>query len=102
MSSLGVAIILERVVEGLDLLGEADALLFAQQLRVARDDAQVTRLRHQHALQDVGVLGRYQTVDVSVVPTFLQQGQSRIRTRQKEPDPDSGRRPEALYNQVAP
>ena len=43
----------------LDLLAEADAagsLLAQEQLLMPGHDAQVARLGHQHALQDVGIL----------------------------------------------
>ncbi len=56
MSSLGIPVVLQRVVERLDLLLEADALLLAQELGVPRNDAQVTGLPHQHSLQDIRIL----------------------------------------------
>ncbi len=56
MSSLGIAVVLQRIIERLDLLLEADALLLAQELGVPRDNAQVPGLRHQHSLQDIRIL----------------------------------------------
>jgi hypothetical protein len=62
VSSLGIAVVLQRVVERLDLLLEADALLLAEELGVPRDDAQVTGLPHQHSLQDIRILIKGGTV----------------------------------------
>ncbi len=56
MSSLGIAVVLQGVVERLDLLLEADALLLAEELGVPRDNAQVPGLPHQHSLQDISIL----------------------------------------------
>ncbi len=56
MSSLGIAVVLQGVVEGLDLLLEADALLLAEELGMARDNAQIPGLPHQHSLQDIRIL----------------------------------------------
>ncbi len=56
VSSLGIAVVLQGVVEGLDLLLKADALLLAEELGVPRDEAQVPGLPHQHSLQDIRIL----------------------------------------------
>ncbi len=56
MSSLGIAVVLQGVVERLDLLLEADALLLAEELGVPRNYAQIAGLPHQHSLQDIRIL----------------------------------------------